>query len=84
MAESMETENDIFGRTNNPYDSRRSVGGSSGGEGALNAAAASPFGIGNDLGGSIRVPASYSGIYGLKPTAGFSFLGRLSYLKNDN
>jgi Asp-tRNA(Asn)/Glu-tRNA(Gln) amidotransferase A subunit family amidase len=74
MAESMETENDVFGRTNNPYDSRRTAGGSSGGEGALVASAGSPFGIGNDLGGSIRVPATFCGVFGLKPTAGMFFI----------
>jgi Asp-tRNA(Asn)/Glu-tRNA(Gln) amidotransferase A subunit family amidase len=45
-----------------------STGGSSSGEGALVASAASPFGIGNDIGGSIRIPATMCGIFGLKPT----------------
>lgn len=65
-----ETTNLIYGRTNNPYDLLRTSGGSSGGESALIAASASPLGIGTDAGGSIRVPAHYCGLVGLKPTRG--------------
>ena len=64
------TENEITGRTNNPYDLARSPGGSSGGAASLVAAAASPLDIGSDTGGSIRIPAHFCGITGLKPTAG--------------
>lgn len=46
------------------------MGGSSGGEGAIQASAASPFGIGSDIGGSIRMPAFFNGIFGLKPSKG--------------
>ena len=53
---------------NNPHDSRRIAGGSSAGEGVLIAAAGSLMGLGNDIGGSVRVPAHMSGIFGLKPT----------------
>lgn len=60
--------NPNHGRTNNPYDTNRIVGGSSGGEGAIQAAAASPFGIGSDIGGSIRMPAFFNGIFGHKPS----------------
>nr|CAD2172584.1 unnamed protein product [Meloidogyne enterolobii] len=60
--------NKVYGRTRNPYDLRRIPGGSSGGEGALVGAGASPFGLGNDLGGSVRIPASMCGVFGLKPT----------------
>lgn len=63
-----ETRNNLIGQTNNPYDSRRTVGGSSGGEGAVIAACGSAFGLGTDIGGSIRMPAFYCGIYGHKPT----------------
>jgi fatty acid amide hydrolase len=63
-----ETDNPVFGRTNNPWDLDRSPGGSSGGEAALIAAGASPLGLANDLGGSIRFPAHSCGICGLKPT----------------
>ena len=65
-----ETDNRVFGRTNNPHDITRTPGGSSGGEAAAIAALLSPIGIGSDSGGSIRVPASYCGIFGLKPTHG--------------
>lgn len=63
-----ETHNPIYGRTNNPYDLSRTCGGSSGGEAALIGAGASPFGIGSDIGGSIRMPASFCGIFGHKPS----------------
>jgi fatty acid amide hydrolase 2 len=66
----METDNRIYGRTNNPYDLKRTVGGSSGGEGALIGAGASPFGLGSDIGGSIRMPAFFNGVFGHKPTGG--------------
>uniref|UniRef100_A0A914WW59 Amidase domain-containing protein n=1 Tax=Plectus sambesii TaxID=2011161 RepID=A0A914WW59_9BILA len=65
-----ESNNRIYGRTKNPYDSRRIVGGSSGGEAALIAAAGSVWGIGSDIGGSIRLPAFFNGLFGLKPTPG--------------
>lgn len=65
-----ETRNNLIGQTNNPYDTRRTVGGSSGGEAALITSCASPFGLGTDIGGSIRMPAFYCGIYGHKPTVG--------------
>ncbi len=66
----METANRVYGRTGNPYDSRRIAGGSSGGEGALVGAGASPFGLGADVGGSIRFPAFFNGVFGHKPTPG--------------
>uniref|UniRef100_A0AC34FKX3 Amidase domain-containing protein n=1 Tax=Panagrolaimus sp. ES5 TaxID=591445 RepID=A0AC34FKX3_9BILA len=69
-ARHVESNNQLFGRTNNPYDSRRTPGGSSGGEGALIASSGSIFGIGSDLAGSIRVPAAFNGIFGLKPSEG--------------
>lgn len=66
----METHNRLFGRTANPWDPRRTPGGSSGGEGAMVAAGAAPFGIGSDVGGSIRIPAAFCGVYGHKPSGG--------------
>lgn len=63
-----ESSNKVHGRTNNPYDTNRIVGGSSGGEGCIQASAASPFGIGSDIGGSIRMPAFFNGIFGHKPS----------------
>lgn len=65
-----ESDNLIYGATNNPYDTSLSSGGSSGGEAAIIAAGGSPFGLGSDGGGSIRVPAHYCGIAGHKPTQG--------------
>lgn len=65
-----ETDNALYGRTNNPWDLDRTPGGSSGGESAAIASGMSAAGIGSDAGGSIRVPAHFSGICGLKPTPG--------------
>ncbi|HVF05223.1 MAG TPA: amidase [Frankiaceae bacterium] len=65
-----ESDNKVYGRTNNPYDPTRIVGGSSGGEGAAVAAGYAPFGLGSDIGGSIRMPAFFNGVFGHKPTAG--------------
>lgn len=70
MAIPYETDNPIFGRTNNPHNPLMTAGGSSGGEAAAIAACLSPAGLGSDLSGSIRVPAHFCGIAGLKPTAG--------------
>jgi len=64
----MEAANPVYGRTYNPYHTGRTAGGSSGGEGALIGAAGSPFGIGSDVGGSIRMPAFFNGIFGHKPS----------------
>jgi fatty acid amide hydrolase 2 len=64
------TFNRVYGRTNNAYDPGRTAGGSSGGEGAIIGAGASPFGIGTDLGGSIRAPAFCNGVFGHKPSGG--------------
>uniref|UniRef100_A0A915HSS5 Amidase domain-containing protein n=1 Tax=Romanomermis culicivorax TaxID=13658 RepID=A0A915HSS5_ROMCU len=61
-----ESSNTIYGRTSNPYDSRCTSGGSSGGQGALVGAAAFPFAVGSDLAGSIRIPAYFNGIFGHK------------------
>ncbi len=67
---SYESDNFITGRTNNPWDLERTPGGSSGGEAAAIASGCSPGGVGGDSGGSIRVPAHFCGIAGLKPTPG--------------
>ena len=69
-----ETDNEVFGLTRNPWNLERTAGGSSGGEVAAIAAGLSPFGLGTDLGGSIRAPASLCGVVGIKPT-----LGRIPY-----
>lgn len=67
---SIETDNPLYGRTRNPWNPARTPGGSSGGQAAIIAAGASPLGLATDIGGSIRTPASFCGIVGLKPTAG--------------
>jgi Asp-tRNA(Asn)/Glu-tRNA(Gln) amidotransferase A subunit family amidase len=65
-----ETDNLLYGRTNNPWDLSRTSGGSSGGEAAAIASGCSAGGVGSDGGGSVRVPAHFCGICGLKPTPG--------------
>ncbi|KAI0443365.1 amidase signature domain-containing protein [Xylaria telfairii] len=69
-----ETNNNILGYAWNPYNQRLSTGGSSGGEGAMQALRGSAFGIGTDIGGSVSMPASFQGVFSLKPSA-----GRLSF-----
>ena len=64
------THNPLFGATRNPWNLERTPGGSSGGAAAAVAAGLAPLAVGTDGGGSIRIPASFSGIYGLKPTFG--------------
>lgn len=65
-----ESDNLMFGATNNPYDLTRTSGGSSGGEAALIASCGSPFGLGSDAAGSVRLPAAFCGIASIKPTSG--------------
>jgi Asp-tRNA(Asn)/Glu-tRNA(Gln) amidotransferase A subunit family amidase len=65
-----ETDNVLYGPANNPWDLARTPGGSSGGEAAAIAAGCSAGGVGSDGGGSIRIPAHFTGICGLKPTPG--------------
>ncbi|KDQ18231.1 hypothetical protein BOTBODRAFT_155367 [Botryobasidium botryosum FD-172 SS1] len=64
----LETENNIYGTTRNPFNLKLSPGGSSGGESALISGHGSPLGIGTDIGGSVRIPAAFCGLYGLKPS----------------
>jgi fatty acid amide hydrolase len=66
----MESDNHVYGRSNNPWNLERSPGGSSGGEAAIVAAGGSALGMAGDYGGSTRVPAHFCGVYGLKPTSG--------------
>jgi len=62
-----ETDNKLYGRTNNPWDTNRTAGGSSGGEGSLLAVGGAAVGIGSDIGGSIRFPSHFNGVIGFKP-----------------
>jgi fatty acid amide hydrolase 2 len=64
----MESNNFVYGRTSNAYKTDRTCGGSSGGEGAIVGVGASPFGLGSDIGGSIRMPAFFNGVFGHKPS----------------
>ena len=70
LTNGLQTNNALFGRTNNPWDLRRTPGGSSGGAAAAISAGLSFLEFGSDIGGSIRIPAHFCGVYGLKATAG--------------
>jgi amidase len=70
LAMDMQADNPIFGKTNNPWDTTRTSGGSSGGCATALATGMTPLSFGNDLAGSIRLPAAYCGVYGFKPTFG--------------
>jgi fatty acid amide hydrolase 2 len=74
-----ETSNPIYGVTNNPYNTTRNVGGSSGGEGSVIAACGSPVGIGTDIGGSLRIPAFMCGIFAHKSTCNLISTNGLTY-----
>ncbi|XP_072294919.1 fatty-acid amide hydrolase 1 [Eucyclogobius newberryi] len=67
---SFDSSNPIYGMTLNPYNLQKTSGGSSSGEGALIGGGGSVIGVGSDIGGSVRIPASFCGICGLKPTSG--------------
>jgi Asp-tRNA(Asn)/Glu-tRNA(Gln) amidotransferase A subunit family amidase len=66
----LETNNKIYGRTSNAYDPRRTSGGSSGGDSVIVASGGAPIALGSDMGGSIRVPAFFNGIFGHLPSPG--------------
>lgn len=68
LAMDLQTRNDVFGRTSNPWDPERTPGGSGGGGAAAVAAGMSPIDIGSDMGGSLRIPAHFTGTYSFKPT----------------
>ena len=69
LAMTFESVNHMWGRATNPWDSTRAVGGSSGGEAAVVAGRCSPIGLGSDLGGSVRIPSEFCGVYSLKPSS---------------
>ncbi|MFN0038047.1 MAG: amidase [Burkholderiales bacterium] len=78
LAMDMQTDNPIFGKTNNPWDVQRTPAGSSGGCATALATGMTSLSLGSDLAGSIRLPASFCGVYGLKPTHGIvSFEGHI-------
>ena len=64
------SDNKLYGRSSSAYSRHRSSGGSSGGEGAAVGSGGSPFGLGSDIGGSIRIPAFFNGVFGHKPSPG--------------
>ena len=70
MLADFQSDNPVYGRTNNPWDVTRSPGGSSGGSAAALAAGMVPLEFGSDIGGSIRIPAGFCGVYGHKPSYG--------------
>lgn len=70
LASGVQTDNPVFGRTNNPWDLRRTPGGSSGGAAAAISTGLSFLELGSDIGGSIRIPSHFCGVFGLKMTAG--------------
>jgi amidase len=65
-----DSDNNVFGRTLNPRNTKLTAGGSTGGEGALIALRGSVLGVGTDIGGSIRVPSLCNGLYGFRPSVG--------------
>ena len=66
----IESANHVYGRTNSAYSEKRTAGGSSGGEGAAVGSGGSPLGLGSDIGGSVRLPAFFNGVFGHKPSCG--------------
>lgn len=70
LTSSYDCSNPIYGQTLNPHNLLKTSGGSSGGEGALIGGGGSLLGLGSDIGGSIRIPSSFCGICGFKPTTG--------------
>ncbi|KAH0950874.1 hypothetical protein HN011_011884 [Eciton burchellii] len=78
-----ESRNNLYGQTNNPYNTTKSVGGSSGGEGAILTASGIPFSICSDIGGSTRIPAFFNGLFAHKPSEGLTPVAGIGLRKND-
>lgn len=70
IALNFDSNNFLWGLCTNPWNKTKSAGGSSGGEGAIVAAKISPIGIGNDMLGSVRIPAAFNGVFGLMSSPG--------------
>jgi amidase len=70
MLTDWQADNPVYGRTNNPWNPERTPGGSTGGGGAALAAGLTPLEFGSDIGGSIRIPASWCGVFGHRPSSG--------------
>lgn len=79
----IESRNNLYGQTCNPYNTTRTVGGSSGGEGSITASCGSSFSIASDIGGSTRMPAFYNGVFGFKPTQGLTTLKGVGLRQED-
>ncbi|XP_066588942.1 fatty-acid amide hydrolase 2-B-like [Prorops nasuta] len=79
----MESRNNLYGQTGNPYNNTRTAGGSSGGEGAIIAACGSAISIGSDIGGSTRMPAFYNGVFGHKPSENLASLKGVGLRQKD-
>lgn len=80
-----ETVNNVIGYTQNPKNRNLSSGGSSGGEGALIGLRGSPVGFGTDIGGSIRIPAAFNGLYGIRPSTGrYAYQGMANSMDGQN
>lgn len=77
----METNNNIFGYCKNPWNKDRSCGGSSGGESGMVASYSVPVGFGSDIGGSLRIPAAFTGLITMKPHNRYSRMGNCYYGK---
>ena len=77
LSSDLQSFNKIYGTTNNPWDLERTPGGSSGGSAAALAAGMTPLELGSDIGGSIRVPAHFCGLYGHKPS--YNIISAVSY-----
>ncbi|XP_012527396.1 fatty-acid amide hydrolase 2 [Monomorium pharaonis] len=78
-----ESRNNLYGQTNNPYNITRTVGGSSGGEGAILTASGAPFSITSDIGGSTRMPAFFNGLFGHKPSEGLTPMAGIGLREKD-
>ncbi|XP_014467904.1 PREDICTED: fatty-acid amide hydrolase 2-like [Dinoponera quadriceps] len=79
----VESRNKVYGQTNNPYNTTRTVGGSSGGEGAIIAACGAAISIASDIGGSTRIPAFYNGLFGHKPSERLTPVAGIGLRKKD-